>query len=157
MDCLLCNNFWRGMRTRFLHYLSSFWIAITSFGLPVPNLILIMTNDQGYGDLRCHGNPILNTLSLESLLAGWIRFTKVEAQWAFICDDTDWSWKDLFSFFLEFNHNPSTEPSHDCPYPLFFLPAFSPSSCRFAQAPQCNFCLSRWPWNWRCLPNQSGM
>lgn len=77
------------MRTRFLIFYSSFWIAITSFGLPVPNLILIMTNDQGYGDLRCHGNPILNTLSLESLLAGWIRFTKIETLRAFMCDETD--------------------------------------------------------------------
>ena len=77
------------MRTRFLIFYSSSWIANTSFGLPVPNLVLIMTNDQGYGDLRCHGNPILNTLSLESLLAGWIRFTKIEALRAFMCDETD--------------------------------------------------------------------
>ena len=26
-----------------------------------PNVILIMTDDQGYGDLECHSNPILKT------------------------------------------------------------------------------------------------
>ena len=76
------------MRKRFLNYLLSFWIAISSCGVKEPNLILIMTDDQGYGDLRCHGNPILNAPNLESLPAGWIRF-KVGALWPYTRDDTD--------------------------------------------------------------------
>ena len=32
-----------------------------------PNVILIMTDDQGYGDLSCHGNPILKTPHLDKL------------------------------------------------------------------------------------------
>jgi arylsulfatase A-like enzyme len=32
-----------------------------------PNVILIMTDDQGYGDLACHGNPILQTPNLDKL------------------------------------------------------------------------------------------
>ena len=25
-----------------------------------PNVVFVLTDDQGYGDLSCHGNPILN-------------------------------------------------------------------------------------------------
>ena len=32
-----------------------------------PNVILIVTDDQGYGDMSCHGNPWLNTLNLDKL------------------------------------------------------------------------------------------
>ncbi|MGJ8676720.1 MAG: arylsulfatase [Akkermansiaceae bacterium] len=40
-----------------------------------PNVILIMTDDQGYGDLGCHGNPILKTPELDRLHGESIRFT----------------------------------------------------------------------------------
>lgn len=40
-----------------------------------PNVILIMTDDQGYGDLSCHGNPTLQTPNLDKLFAESIRFT----------------------------------------------------------------------------------
>ena len=39
-----------------------------------PNVLLIMTDDQGYGDLACHGNPILKTPNLDNLFAESIRF-----------------------------------------------------------------------------------
>jgi len=41
----------------------------------MPNVILIMTDDQGYGDLACHGNPIIKTPNLDDLYAESIRFT----------------------------------------------------------------------------------
>ncbi len=40
-----------------------------------PNVILVMTDDQGYGDLGCHGNPILKTPNLDRLHDEAIRFT----------------------------------------------------------------------------------
>jgi len=40
-----------------------------------PNVVLIMTDDQGYGDLSCHGNPILKTPHLDRLHAESVRFT----------------------------------------------------------------------------------
>ena len=32
-----------------------------------PNVVLVITDDQGYGDLSCHGNPILKTPHLDKL------------------------------------------------------------------------------------------
>ncbi|MCM2373447.1 arylsulfatase [Aporhodopirellula aestuarii] len=40
-----------------------------------PNVILIMTDDQGYGDLSCHGNPILSTPNLDRLHSESVRLT----------------------------------------------------------------------------------
>ncbi|MBC7363215.1 MAG: arylsulfatase [Candidatus Aminicenantes bacterium] len=40
-----------------------------------PNVVLIMSDDQGYGDLSCHGNPILKTPNLDKLYSESIRLT----------------------------------------------------------------------------------
>lgn len=40
-----------------------------------PNVILIMTDDQGYGDLACHGNPYVKTPALDDLYKQSVRFT----------------------------------------------------------------------------------
>ncbi|MEM7143886.1 MAG: arylsulfatase [Verrucomicrobiota bacterium] len=42
---------------------------------PRANVILIMTDDQGYGDLACHGNPIIQTPHLDRLHADSVRLT----------------------------------------------------------------------------------
>lgn len=40
-----------------------------------PNVVIIMTDDQGYGDLGCHGNPVLKTPHLDAMHAESVRFT----------------------------------------------------------------------------------
>jgi len=40
-----------------------------------PNVILILTDDQGYGDLSCHGNPVLKTPNMDRLHDQSIRLT----------------------------------------------------------------------------------
>jgi arylsulfatase A-like enzyme len=40
-----------------------------------PNVIVILTDDQGYGDLSCTGNPVLKTPSTDRLAAESVRFT----------------------------------------------------------------------------------
>ena len=42
---------------------------------PRPNVILVLTDDQGYGDLSCHGNPVLKTPYLDKLYRQSIRLT----------------------------------------------------------------------------------
>lgn len=40
-----------------------------------PNIILVLTDDQGYGDLGRHGNPVLRTPNLDRLHDESVRFT----------------------------------------------------------------------------------
>ncbi len=61
--------------------LSAFFVVISALvfvsakDTQKPNVVLIMTDDQGYGDLGCHGNPILKTPELDKLHSESIRFT----------------------------------------------------------------------------------
>jgi len=38
-----------------------------------PNVVIVITDDQGYGDLSCHGNPILKTPHIDDLAAESVR------------------------------------------------------------------------------------
>ena len=40
-----------------------------------PNVVFILTDDQGYGDLGCHGNTLISTPNLDSLYTQSVRFT----------------------------------------------------------------------------------
>ncbi len=40
-----------------------------------PNILILLTDDQGYGDLSCHGNPVLRTPNLDRLHGESVRFT----------------------------------------------------------------------------------
>ena len=49
--------------------------SVVSFAKGQPNVILILTDDQGYGDLACHGNPYVKTPVLDKLYQESVRFT----------------------------------------------------------------------------------
>ena len=38
-----------------------------------PNVVIVITDDQGYGDLSCHGNPILKTPQIDQLYGESVR------------------------------------------------------------------------------------
>ena len=40
-----------------------------------PNVIVVLSDDQGYADFSCHGNPVLKTPNLDRLHSQSIRFT----------------------------------------------------------------------------------
>jgi len=40
-----------------------------------PKVILVITDDQGYGDLACHGNPVIKTPNIDRLSSQSIRLT----------------------------------------------------------------------------------
>ena len=40
-----------------------------------PNIVFVITDDQGYGDLSAHGNPVLRTPNLDRLHREGVRFT----------------------------------------------------------------------------------
>ena len=40
-----------------------------------PNVIVVLSDDQGYADFSCHGNPVLKTPNLDKLHSQSIRFT----------------------------------------------------------------------------------
>ncbi len=52
------------------------WVSTsrTQSGRP-PNVVLILTDDQGYGDLSCHGNPYIHTTHFDALHGDSVRFT----------------------------------------------------------------------------------
>ena len=40
-----------------------------------PNVVFVLTDDQGYGDLSCHGNPVVKTPHIDALHACSVRLT----------------------------------------------------------------------------------
>jgi arylsulfatase A-like enzyme len=53
--------------------------AATAAAQTRPNIVFILTDDQGYGDLGCHGHPLLKTPNIDALYAKSVRFTNYHA------------------------------------------------------------------------------
>ena len=56
-------------------------------GQDLPNIILVMADDLGYGDLASYGNPVVQTPHLDALAAEAIRFNRFYAA-APVCSPT---------------------------------------------------------------------
>ncbi len=53
--------------------------AATRLAAAPPNIVFVITDDQGYGDIAALGNPVLSTPHLDRLHAGSVRFTEYHA------------------------------------------------------------------------------
>lgn len=49
------------------------WLAAPPVEAARPNVVIVITDDQGYGDLSCHGNPVLKTPQIDALHAESVR------------------------------------------------------------------------------------
>src|SRR5438034_6789113 len=55
-------------------------LLVFGSGLPAlavakPNVIIVLSDDQGYGDFSIHGNPVLKTPNLDALARQSVRLT----------------------------------------------------------------------------------
>ena len=48
---------------------------------PRPNIVFVLTDDQGYGDLGCHGNRVIRTPCLDRFHQDAVRFTDTGDAW----------------------------------------------------------------------------
>ena len=64
------------LMTRALAFLFLFSLSAHAAGLAgkKPNIVFLLTDDQGYADVSCHGNPILKTPNMDRLHAEGVRF-----------------------------------------------------------------------------------
>ena len=71
----------RKLTIAFLIIIILFTISASSEGKSQdkPNVIIVMTDDQGYGELSRHGNPVLKTPNLDQLAARSLRLTDYHA------------------------------------------------------------------------------
>ena len=46
---------------------------------PRPNVVLIVADDLGYGDIGAYGNPVIRTPHIDALAADGVRFTSFYA------------------------------------------------------------------------------
>ena len=53
--------------------------VMTAANTDRPNIIYIMCDDMGYGDLGCYGQPYISTPNIDSLARQGMRFTQAYA------------------------------------------------------------------------------
>src|SRR5829696_4007953 len=51
------------------------WVQMAVAADRPPNVIIILTDDQGYNDLGCYGSPLIKTPRIDQMAAQGMRFT----------------------------------------------------------------------------------
>jgi arylsulfatase len=69
----MCSLFHRGLAAALL--LGTLLAHASTLEGRRPNILLVLTDDQGYGDMSCHGHPVLRTPNLDRLHREGVRFT----------------------------------------------------------------------------------
>ena len=68
-------GYFRLLPVRLLRIWKHFKLGADSLAGKRPNILFLLTDDQGYGDFSAHGNPVLKTPPLDRLHAEGVRFT----------------------------------------------------------------------------------
>ena len=71
------------MRHRLAKLICLFALGLTAFGqtraadrsLAKPNIVILLADDLGYGELGCQGNTEIPTPHIDSIAANGVRFT----------------------------------------------------------------------------------
>ena len=58
-----------------MRFLACLLLSFVVHAADRPNILFILTDDQGYGDVGAHGNPLLKTPNLDKLRSESVRFT----------------------------------------------------------------------------------
>lgn len=66
-------------RRTFLQTAAAAPSALTAAQPKKPNVIILFTDDMGYGDLACYGNPVIRTPNLDRMAREGMRFTSFYA------------------------------------------------------------------------------
>ncbi len=64
------------MRRRLITQVLLLLLGLSTHGERLPNVVLVLTDDQGYADLGCHGNPHLKTPNIDRFAAEAVEFTR---------------------------------------------------------------------------------